>query len=106
MKNRIKRPSLPSKFKVQVVARGIAGAANPGDDFALQNPLSPLDQVAAVVRVSGFDSPAVIDDNHTAIAPATPRENHPPAGGRVNRSSARCAQIDAGVQATPAVAEI
>jgi hypothetical protein len=102
----IKRLSVSAKLKVHVVASGFTGATDPGDDFALLNPLTQFDQVAAVVRVSGFDSPAVIEDDHMAIAPTETGELYPADGGRVNRGPAWRAQVDTAVHAPAAKAEI
>lgn len=103
---RIKRLSVPAKFEVHVVDGGSSGAANPGDDFALLNSLTLFDQVAAVVRICGFDSPAMIDDDHMAIAVFVACKLYPAGGGRMNRGSAWRAKVDAAVQAPSAKAEL
>jgi hypothetical protein len=58
------------------------------------------------VRVSGFDSLSVVDYDYLAIAIPVTGEFHAAVGGSVNRGSTRCSQVDAAVQASPAIAEM
>ncbi len=106
MTHRVQCPPISAELEMHVIAGRMAGPADRGDYIPLLHALTLLHHVALIVRVRSFNAVAVIDDNHVTIAAIIPGELDPARGRRANRCSAGRAQINTGMQASPAATEM
>ena len=93
MTYRIQCPSISAELEMHVIAGRIARPADGSDYCSLLHTLTSLHQVSLIMRVRGFNTITVIDDNHVTIAAIVAGEFDPASGRCANLCSANRAQV-------------
>ena len=101
----IDRIAADPDLEVQVRAGRVARVARVADDLALADALADRDRDPRLVAVARGDAAAVVDAGVVAVAAGPAGDRDGAAVGGADRGALRDGDVDAGVQAAPAVAE-
>src|SRR5690606_30140135 len=88
-------------FVVQMGTGTPAGAPQIADPLSFFHVIARVDMPFAQVKVTGFDSPSVIDDNVVALRAVPGGFDHLAVGCGVHRVAHFAAQVDARVEGEP-----